>query len=356
MGLSAGTAAMITAFLLVGFLLAGLLFQPKVTVDAWQVKEGDFPMNSSNEEKLKFLLNYAILAPSSHNSQPWKFNVSSDEIKIFSDKTRWLTVADADQREFYLGFGCALENLLVAADHFGYRQEVQYFPDPNKTELVATVRLVPGGQSEDPKLFQAILARQTNAMLYENRTVAENALQLLESSGSEKGFETNLASDAKTKNKFRDLVVRADKIQFGNVEYKSELGYWLGQGAQGPTGIQAKLAQFAVLFLDTGNDQIRKDGDLSNSTSILGFISSSENDKASQVKAGQLFERFWLTATALNISVQPMSQVLEVTETKAELMGLIPQKGIHIQQAFSLGYASPEMDRLPRRSVNEVLI
>lgn len=356
MGLSASTAVVIAVFLLVGFLLAGLLFQPKASVDAWQVKESDFPVNGNDEGKMKFLLNYAILAPSSYNTQPWKFNVSGNVVDVFSDKTRWLTVADADQREFYISIGCALENLLVAADHFGYRQEVQYFPDPNKTNLVATVRFIPGGQSGDPVLFNAILARQSNSQPYANRTVPNSDLQILKNTSRADGFELSLSSDTETKSRFRDLVVRADQTQYDNVEYKSELGYWLGQGVMGPTGIQAKIAQFAVLFLDTGKDQARKDGDLLNSTPILGFISSRENDSTSQVKAGQFLERVWLTATALNISVQPIGQVLEVPVTKTELMKLVPQKGLYLQQTFSLGYALPETELSPRRPLKEVLV
>lgn len=355
MGLSASTAVVIAVFLLGGFLLAGLLFQPKASIDAWQIKESDFPVNGINEGKLKFLLNYAVLAPSSHNTQPWKFNVSGNEIEVFSDKTRWLTVADADQREFYISIGCALENLLIAAGHFGYISEVQYFPEPNRTDLVASVRFVPGGKPEDPKLFQAILARHTNRQPYENRTLQGSDLQLLNNI-TEKGIGLYVASDPEIKNKFRDLEVRAEGIQYDNIEYKSELGYWLGQGVMGPTGIQAKIAQFEVLLLDIGKDQARKDSDLLNSTFALGFITSGENDNISQVKAGQLLERVWLTATARNIRVQPMSQALEVPQTKAELVKLVHDKGSYLQQTFRLGYAPPETGFSPRRPLKDVLV
>jgi len=63
-------------------------YDPMVT--PWQIKEHDFPRDGDSAEKLKFLLRYAILAPSSHNTQPWKFSVGKDEIRIFVDKTRWL--------------------------------------------------------------------------------------------------------------------------------------------------------------------------------------------------------------------------------------------------------------------------
>jgi len=120
-------------------------YDPKVT--PWQVSERDFPREGSSTEKMKFLLRYAILAPSSHNSQPWKFRIQDSEINIFTDKDRWLKVADADQRELYISVGCALENLLIAAEHFGYAHQEEYFPE-GEDSLVAVVRLISKGYGE----------------------------------------------------------------------------------------------------------------------------------------------------------------------------------------------------------------
>ena len=63
-------------------------YNPKVT--QWQINKQDFPYAGSGAEKLLFLLRYAILAPSSHNTQPWKFLVGEDEIQVFADLARWL--------------------------------------------------------------------------------------------------------------------------------------------------------------------------------------------------------------------------------------------------------------------------
>jgi nitroreductase len=168
-------------FLVVGMVLAGVILQPEASVKAWDVKESDFPANGSDKEKLQFLLSYAILAPTSHNSQPWKFNVSGDEIRLYADETRWLNVADADQRELHISLGCALENLLVAAEHFGYSYNVTYLP--GEDDLVAVVKLAPasnGQPSRDPRIFDAILTRHTNRKPYEDKAIPESALHMLQ--------------------------------------------------------------------------------------------------------------------------------------------------------------------------------
>lgn len=359
MGVSAVKVVVITVFLILGMVVAGVLMQPKTTVEAWDVKESDFPANGSIEEKLQFLLGYAILAPSSHNSQPWKFNVSGDEIRLYADKTRWLNVADADQRELHISLGCALENLLVAAEHFGYSYDVTYLP--GEEDLIAVVKLAqvqaPGGQPmRDPRLFDAILTRHTNRKPYEDRAIPESALQMLQNQSADEDIQLYLTSDKNAINRFGDLVLRADKIQYGNPDYRSELGFWLGQGVMGPTGIQAKIAQLYIVLFDAGMEQTRVDAELVNSTPILGFISSSENDRISQVKAGQLFERVWLAAEAEGVRVHPMSQALEVPETKAELTEMVPEKGLYPQQTFRLGYAEAEEGHTPRRPVDDVIV
>ncbi len=357
MGVSAIKVVVITVFLIVGMVLAGVIMQPEATVEAWDVKESDYPSNGSGEEKLAFLLNYAILAPSSHNSQPWKFNVSGNEIRLYADRTRWLGVADADQRELHISLGCALENLLVATEHFGYSYNVTYFP--GEEDLVAVVKLAPatnGQPSRDPRLFDAILTRHTNRKPYEDRAIPKSALHMLWNRSADDDIKIYLISDPKIINEFGALVVRADKIQYGDPNYRSELGYWLGQGVLGPTGIQAKVAQLYVVLLDAGSDQTKKDAELVNSTPVLGFISSRENDRTSQVRVGQLFERVWLAAEAEGLRLHPMSQALEVPETKSALAEMVPENGLYLQQTFRLGYAEVEEGHTPRRPVADVIV
>jgi len=360
MAMSAKFTVVLTIFLLLGVGLAGLFMQPHVSYDAWNINQSSFPANASSEEKLTFLVGYSILAPSSHNTQPWKFNVSADRIDLYADKSRWLQFADADQRELRISLGCALENLLVAARHFGYETNVTY---PNEGDLAARVKLVQKSlPSQDSRLIDAIVARKTNRNAYLDRPVPEKELQKLQNSIEEftkdQSIQFYLTSDPDIRNKFKDLEVQADQTLYADANYKSELGHWLGQGVLGPTGVQALATQLAVVFLDVGPEETRKDAGLVNSTPVLGFISISrnENDNVSQVKVGQSFERFWLEATALGISLQPMSQTLEVPETRAELAELLPTGSGYPQQVFRLGYAKPAEEHSPRRPLGEVVI
>jgi nitroreductase len=357
MAVSTTKVVVISIFLIIGMVLAGVLMQPEASSEAWNIKESDYPINGSAEEKLTFLLNYAILAPSSHNSQPWKYSVSNDSILVFADRSRQLMVADADQRELYISLGAALENLIVAADHFGYSSSIDFLPGDE--DLAAKVVLQPAANSSgDPRLFSAILSRQTNRNPHQPQAISQADLETIKSLSSDANVNIFITSDSAIKKSFLDLVVAADGIQYSDANFKSELGHWLGQGVMGPTGLQAKVAQMAVVFLDMGPQQSKTDAELINSTPYLGFISTSNNDSISSLKAGIVLERLWLAATALGISLHPMSQTLEVAQTKANLTHILPAQWetMQVQQAFRLGYAKPATVHSPRRPLQEVLV
>jgi|WetSurMetagenome_2_1015567.scaffolds.fasta_scaffold00502_10 hypothetical protein len=361
MGVSAAKVVLLCLFLFLGMVLPGVVMQQEASLQAWSVSESDFPINSSPEEKLTFLLNYAILAPSVYNSQPWQFNVSEGEIQVFADESGRLKVADPDRREQYISLGCALENLIIAAEHFGYNCTVSYFPGPE--DLVATVSLQANSVAPpDSRLFDAITSRQTSRTSYEPRAIIKADLGAIIGRCSDQDAAIFITDDPALKRSFLDLTIIADEILYSNVNYKSELGHWLSMGVMGPRGLESKIAQMKVVFLDVGPEQIKVDADLINSTPCLGFISTANNDSLSSVKAGRTMERFWLGATAQGISLQPLSQTLETAQTRENLTGLLsgqsgmkPEMGV-VQQVFRLGYGQPASEHSTRRPLEDVII
>jgi nitroreductase len=331
-------------------------YNPKVT--PWQIDEGDFPLQSDATEKLTHLLRYAILAPSSHNTQPWQFEVVEEEIRVYADKSRWLRVADADQRELHVSLGCAVENLLVAAEHFGYGHRVTYFPVMNERDPIVTVTLKPDGERSGfrpAELFAAIPTRHTNHNVYDGRPIPQTDVQRLEACCVEEGILLDMTDEAAIKRAVDDMIVRADAMQFADPDWREELGFWMGQGVFGTPWLMSKMAQLAVTYLNMGKGTAKKDSELLMSAPVLAVISSSTDDRRAQVEAGQVFERVALTATALGISVHPMSQILEIPELKAQVTALIPTPDVVPQHTFRLGYADPEADHAPRRPLGDVL-
>jgi hypothetical protein len=85
---------------------------------SYHIDETEFPRNGSPVEQARFLLRYAVLAPSTHNTQPWKFGLSGNCIVIYADYTRRMPVVDPGNRELLMSIGAVIMNLRVAGRPF----------------------------------------------------------------------------------------------------------------------------------------------------------------------------------------------------------------------------------------------
>jgi hypothetical protein len=187
-------------------------------------------------------------------------------------------------------------------------------------------------------------------------------------------FSTNegpypLHSEAELRYRIDELITRADAIQHTDDAYTRELASWFGQGVFGTPWLMAKIGQLALTYLDISKGQTKRDSEMILSAPALAVLVSGIDDRKAQVIAGRIFERIALTATHLGIAIHPMSQVLEVPETKAELRDLLevpevkaevanlsPDDPAYPQHTFRMGYAKPEEGHTPRRPLEDVLV
>src|SRR6056297_902061 len=329
------------------------------TNDPWKVDEALFPASGSISDRLRFLLRYAVLAPSSHNTQPWKFRLNGPCIDIFMDEEGWLRVCDDDQRELHISVGCCLENLLVAADHFGLGHKVAYLPDPENPMHATAVEFEDGAAANplgDSVLFQMIPVRHTNHGEYDGRPIPENVLEQLSGCCHEPEVHVQLTSDHSIRQMVDELVVQADAMEFADPAFREELGYWIGQGVFGTSWLMSKIGRLAITHINMGNSTAKKDSAVLMSSPVLGLISSKDNSRETQIKIGQVYQRLSLIAASFGIWCQPMSQIVQVEETKLEVAKLQPDPQLFAQLHFRLGFAESEKHRTPRRSVEEVLV
>lgn len=329
--------------------------------DPWTVSADEFPDAGPPEARFEFLLRYAILAPSSHNSQPWRFSVDAGGVDVFADEKRWLPVADPDRRELYLSVGCALENLLVAAEEFGFDSDVVYFPEdvpdaPDDAIHVARVVLSPGGSRSPLRggLFEALTERSTNHGPYRG-SVSDERLAAFEAAVADQDLWVRFVTDERRKARIGELVTRADRRQFEDPDYRRELGEWIGTGALAASWLKAKLGQLAVTHLDIGDRQAAKDSVLVESAPVVVALGSDTDSRTVRVRVGQAFERLALLATTEGLAVHPMSQVLQLSDLRAELAGTLGVEDGAVQHLFRLGYADPENARSSRRPLSAVL-
>ena len=233
--------------------------------DPWKVSEQDFPQSGRAEEKLRFLLNYAVLAPSGHNTQPWLFRVRNDEVELHADRTRGLPVVDPDDRALVISCGAALFYLRLAMRYFGHADEVQPFPETEDADLLARVRLGSEQEAteEDQVLFGAIKKRHSNRQTFEDRPVPGRLLSALQAAAWEEGAWLHLVQDEDHKYMLADLIAEGDRIQLSDKRFRRELASWVHPNrtksrdgmpgyAFGFGGLLSLAGPFAIRTFDTG--------------------------------------------------------------------------------------------------------
>jgi len=299
---------------------------------------------------LQSLVDYARLAPSTRNTQPWSFAVRGDEIRVFVDRDRWLRVADPDQRELYLSAGCALENLLVAGAHHGYQASVSYVEDDRADGLAAVARFETGGKAEDRRvpLFGAIGKRQTNRRPYRRRPLAREVMAGLYAAVHDEDVQLWLLTDAETSGRVEQLLGLAERTQYADPAYRAELAESIGTGVFGHGWFEAAAGRLVVKHVNVGGAAARKEVARLRSAPALGVLTSRADNRAVQVRAGQAFERLALTATRMGVALQPLSALMQSPITRAAVAELLPEE-VYPQHVFRLGYAPAERRRSKRR-------
>ena len=196
-----------------------------LTRSVWDLDASDFPSTGDIEDQARFLLRYAVLAPSSHNSQPWRFRVAGNEIDVGADESRWLEAAGPEKRELYISVGCALENLCIAAEHFGFDPQIAYH-GPNNADYVATVTLLDDAELSTPRpteLFEALTTRYTSHDPFENRALGDGVLEELRALVVEDDISLHLVDDSETKAAIAELEDELADLKADREELREEL-------------------------------------------------------------------------------------------------------------------------------------
>jgi hypothetical protein len=182
-----------------------------------------------SSEQLHSLVQFAILAPSGHNTQPWRFRVRDGALELLADRTRALPVVDPDDRELVISCGAALALLRVALRRFGHAGEVELLPDPANCDLLARVRLGERAQPTDidDALFRAIPQRRTTRRPFDDRRVPDELLRELVEIARAEGASLRVVTDLPEKEVVADLIAEGNRRQAADPAFRRELAAWM---------------------------------------------------------------------------------------------------------------------------------
>lgn len=335
----------------------------------WNISESNFPNNGRPCDQLEFLLNYAILAPSGYNTQPWLFRIAHETVELYADRTRALPVNDPQDRELTMSCGAALFNLRLAIRHFGYTDAVKTFPNPDDPDLLAHVWLGnPREETEEEHLlFATITRRHTNRLPFQNWEIPETLLSIMRTSVTEEGAWLLTIEGKDLRNAVADLIAEGDRIQMANPHFRRELAAWIhstrrltGDGMPAYAQSVTQLLDYTTIpanvkgTYDIGRGQAAKDRELAVGSPILAVLGTDEDTPASWFSAGQALERVLLLGQAVGVSASFLNQPIQVPQLRPQLQTLL-NTASYPQTLLRLGFGS-DVKPTPRRAVSEVLL
>lgn len=313
---------------------------------------------------LRELVRYATLAPSSHNTQCWKFHLEDSSISILPDFSRRCPAVDPDDHHLFVSIGCATENLVQAALANGLKANVAFDDSARKTLRV----LLEPTKAVATNLFNAIPERQSTRAEYDGKPISTSELALLEKAGQGSGVRVILLTEREAMEKALEYVVQGNTAQMNDRAFVEELKSWIrfssrdavrtGDGlyaaSSGNPSLPSWLGSllFGLFFTPKSeNDKYAKH--VRSSAGIAIFVSEGENP-AQWIEVGRCYERFALQSAALGIRNAMLNQPVEVSALRPQFATFLGIGGRRPDLVVRFG-RGPKLPPSLRRPVEAVL-
>jgi hypothetical protein len=314
------------------------------------------------------LVRLAILAPSSHNTQCWKFALEGDgsdrAITILPDLARRCPAVDPDDHHLFVSLGCATENLIQAALSFGLQGHTQFDPASSAIRVVLEPAAVRASL-----IFAAITQRQCTRGEYDGQALSNEELALLQRAGSSDTVRLLLQTDRPAMEQTLDYVIQGNTAQMADAAFVKELKAWirfngadavrmrdgLYSASSGNPNIPSWVGDMAFRWVFTPKGENDKYARQVRSAAGIAVFVGQTADKPNWVEVGRCYERFALQATALGIRNAFLNQPVEVAALHppfAAALGLTGQRPDLVVR-FGRG---PALPRSLRRPVEAVLV
>lgn len=311
---------------------------------------------------LRAVLTLATRAPSIHNTQPWRWRVSTASVDLFSEPDMQLSSTDPDGRDLIISCGIALHHCVVALASMGWQAKVNRFPDPGNPRHLATIEVQPQVPDQaDIALAAAIPRRRTDRRAYSSWPVPAGDIAQLTARAARCGATLRQVGVLE---KMKSILAQAIWNHAGDDEYIRELTTWSGRYG-GVAGVPARNTPPSDrsapipgrLFAAPALAQPSGISPADDGAVILA-LGTEKDDRLSRLRAGEATSVVLLTATAMGLASCPITEPLEIEQTREAVRADVFGASGYPQMLLRVGWAPINADPLaatPRRDLSEVV-
>jgi nitroreductase len=318
--------------------------------------------NFPDVETIRSALMLAGRAPSVHNTQPWIWRVGTHSLHLYANRDLNLPHTDPDARDLLLSCGAALNHCAIAFAALGWQCKIQRLPNPADPDHLAAIELHRHPAAEaDVALAAAIPRRRTDRRNYGGWPVPQGDVALMGARAARAGVMLRRVDGLEN---LKRIVADAVSQHRSDYDYVAELATWSGRYAS-TAGVPARSVpkpdamaaiparRFAGAVLDQSPDT-----DPAEDNAVVIALGTAEDDTMARLRAGEVTSLVLLTATALGLASCPITEPLEVAETRAAVQADVFGDEGYPQMLLRIGWAPVNADPLPstpRRELSEVV-
>ncbi|MHA7651107.1 Acg family FMN-binding oxidoreductase [Mycobacterium sp. ML4] len=313
-----------------------------------------------DEGTIRTVLTLASRAPSVHNTQPWRWRVGMSSLHLYSDVGRQLPHTDPDGRDLILSCGAALNHCVIALAAIGWQAKVARLPNPADPTHLAALELTPHLPTQlDIMLAAAMPRRRTDRRHYSFWPVQVGDVALMAARAARIGVALHRVESMDMLNA---VVAQSVSEHAADPEYLAELTAWSGRHAAA-AGVPARNApapdpaatipsrRFAGAALAMPPDVSPEDDN-----AVVLALGTRNDDRLAQLRAGEATSVVLLTATAMGLASCPVTEPLEVAQTRAAVRSGVFGHSNYPQMLLRVGWAPINADPLPatpRRALDD---
>lgn len=314
-------------------------------------------------------------APSIHNSQPWRWRISGAVLELRAVRERQLAVSDPQGRLLTVSCGAALHHARVALAAEGWHSTVDRLPDDADPDLLARVTI--GERAavthEAVRALQTIQIRHTDRRPVAPTPVDPAAIEILRRAAEGEGAHLHPLRPDDVLG-LASAAARAQRVEDLDPDWVAELAYWAdgsstpSAGSPSPSGRGEGLGLVADVIPSTppltsvpGRDFGRGGslpvGEGHDKAAVYAILYGDDDTPAFWLRGGEALSALWIAAIEHDLTVLPLSAVIEVPQTRALLKHLLADLG---EPLLALRIGVPDPDRAgpphtPRLPADQVI-
>jgi nitroreductase len=325
----------------------------------------DANVDTNTRAALAGAAEFAGLAPSIHNTQPWRWRVAGPALELRAERSRQLDVSDPNGHLLLLSCGAALHHATTSLAAEGWRTEVHRMPEQTDDDLLATITLT-GRMPVTPaamRAVQTLRVRHTDRRPLSETPPSPTAIVEIAAATATAGASLHVLGPDDII-ELASAADRAQEIEMADPAWLEELAYWAGgvrpEGSGVPDEVipdePTRTAVPSRNFGQAGSLRVSAGHD---GAAVYGILFGRDNTPGGWLRAGEALSAGWIVALEHGLSVLPLSAAVEVPATRRSLRHVLANVA-EPYLALRLGVADPDepgpphTPRLPFEQIVEV--